>query len=89
MRNRFDELVDDLAIPTLYGISALGPHLSFYTYSKEENTLLPPFVLRDPNQVNDRAPATRWGTNLSSEEGVQRLTAVTNDVKEMVNNHIW
>ena len=36
MRNRFDKLIDDLEIRTLHGISALGPHLSFYTYSKDE-----------------------------------------------------
>jgi hypothetical protein len=88
MRNRFDELIDDLTIPTLHGISALGPHLSFYTYSKEENNVLPPLILRDTNQVNDRAPAARWDTELMSDDGVQRLTAVANHVKQMVVDHL-
>ena len=88
MRNRFDELIDDLTIPTLHGISALGPHLSFYTYSKEENNVLPPLILRDTNQVNDRAPAARWDTELMSDDGVQRLTAAVNHVKQMVVDHL-
>lgn len=88
MRNRFDKLIDDLAIPTLHGISALGPHLSFYIYSKEDNNIHPPLILRDLNQVNDRAPAKRWDTELMSDDGVQRLTAVANHVKEMVNEHL-
>ena len=88
MRNGFDELIDDLAIPTLHGISALGPHLSFYAYSKDENNIHPPLILRDPNQVNDRAPAERWDTELISNDGVRRLTAVANHVKEMVDDHL-
>jgi hypothetical protein len=88
MRNRFEELIDDLAIPTLHGISALGPHLSFYTYSKDKNNVLPPLILRDTNQVNDRAPAARWDMELMSEDGVRKLTAVSNHVKEMVNDHL-
>ena len=86
MRNKFDELFDDLAIPILHGISALGPHLSFYAYSKDENNIHPLLIL----QVNDRAPAERWDTDseLMSDDGVQRLTAVANHVKEMVNNHL-
>ena len=87
MRNRFDELFDDLAIPILHGINALGPHLSFYAYSKDENNIHPLLIIRDPNQVNDRAPAERWDTELMSDDGVQRLTAVANH-KEMVNNHL-
>ena len=88
MRNTFDELIDDLAIPTLHGISALGPHLSFYAYSKEENTIHPTLILCDPDQDNDRAPAERWDTELMSENAVQRLNAVANHVKEMVNDHL-
>ena len=88
MRSRFGELIDDVAIPTLHGISALGPHLSFYTYSKDENNIHPPLILRDPNQVNDCAPAIRWDTGLLSDDDVRRLTAVANDVKEMVNDHL-
>jgi hypothetical protein len=88
MRNRFDELIDDLTIPTLHGISALSPHLSFYTYSKEENNVLLPLILQDTNQVNDRAPAARWDTELMSDDGVQRLTAAVNHVKQMVVDHL-
>ena len=88
MRNMFDELIDDLAIPTLHGISALGPHLSFYAYSKEENSIHPTLILCDPDQVNDRAPAERWDTELMSEIAVQRLNAIANHVKEMVNDHL-
>lgn len=88
MRNSFNELIDDLDIPTLHGISALGPHLSFYAYSKDENSIHPPLILHDPNQVNERAPAERWDTELMSDVGVRRLTAVANHVKEMVNDYL-
>lgn len=88
MRNQFEELIDGLAIPTLHGISLLGPHLSFYVYSKVENTLHPPLIPRDQKYVNDRAPAKQWDTELLSDEGVQRLTLVADHVKEMVNKHL-
>jgi hypothetical protein len=80
MRNRFDELIEDLTIPNLHGISALGPHLSFYTYSKEENNILSPLILRDPNRVD--APAARGDTELMSAYGV------ANRVKQMVVDHL-
>jgi hypothetical protein len=66
MQNRFDELTLS-TIPILHGISALGPHLSFYTYSKEENNVFPPLILQDTNQVNDCAPAVHWDMALMSD----------------------
>ncbi|KAF8446711.1 hypothetical protein BGX38DRAFT_1270875 [Terfezia claveryi] len=35
MRERFEELFDDVKVETLYGISALGTKLCIYTASKE------------------------------------------------------
>jgi hypothetical protein len=61
----------------------------FYTYSKDKNNILPPLIFCDPNQVDDCAPAACWDTELMSEDGVRKLTAVANHVKEMVNNHWW
>ena len=39
MREQFDALTDDLAIPTLYGISALGTCLCVYTFDKKTRAL--------------------------------------------------
>lgn len=88
MRARFLEFADALKIPTLHGISVVGPHLAFYAYSKAEDVTLPLPIDKHPHHVGDSAPAKQWDTELMSDEGVQRLTAVANQVKEMVNTHL-
>lgn len=88
MRKRFTELIECLAIPSLHGISMLGPHLSFYTYSKSDNKLHPPCIPSDPVYVNDVAPAQRWNTEVMSEEGIRRFTEVADHVKLMVDQNL-
>jgi hypothetical protein len=88
MRMRFDELIDDLSIPILHGVSVLGPHLAFYVYLKSDNRLDLLHIPRDPVYVNDRAPAKQWNVEVTSEEGIRRLTAVADHVKFMVNKHL-
>jgi len=83
MRDRVRELIPDLQIPTLHGVSALGVRLAFYEYSHATRVLQPPLILRDPELVNDTAPKARWNVDLLSEEGHMRLYQLAAEVKAM------
>jgi hypothetical protein len=74
MRKGFASLISrNLAIPKLYGISAMGLRFSVYEYSKETNILLPPAVHPHELYMTDVAPAERWQYELLENAGEQKL----------------
>jgi hypothetical protein len=83
MRERFEALADQLIIPTLYGISALGTRLCVYTYDKETAVLQPERIGEDTKRVNDRAPANRWNMDVMTSAGEERIRELVAHVKAM------
>jgi len=71
MRERFENLFDDVEVETLYGISALGTKLCIYTVSKETGRLLPKRVPAGPQFVTDTAPINRWDVDIMTPDGEQ------------------
>ena len=83
MRDRVREFIEELQIPRLHGVSAIGVRVAFYEYDAATKILDPPLILRDPICVNDTAPAERWNTDVLSEYGFQLMVQVAAHVKEM------
>lgn len=83
MRDRVRELITELRIPKLHGVSAMGARLAFYHYDAATQILEPPAIPRDPIRVNDTAPTARWSVDLLSEEGYKQLVQLTTEVKDM------
>lgn len=65
LRKRYKDLGGHVGIPTLYGMSALGTKVYFYTHDKETRSILLKRV-KDGNLVIDTAPAERWVVYISS-----------------------
>ncbi|KAI0252810.1 hypothetical protein BJV78DRAFT_1124036, partial [Lactifluus subvellereus] len=84
MRDCVRELIAELRISKLHGVSALGVRLAFYHYDATTQILEPPAIRRDPIRVNDTAPTERWSVDLLSEEGYEQLVQLTTQVKDMV-----
>jgi hypothetical protein len=87
MRRRFRDLRINLAIPTLYGVSAFGTRLSFYEYNKDAQTLQPALIIpTDGTILTDVAPADRWDCDMLRREGADRFKDVFARVKQMCAN---
>lgn len=89
MRTQFYALADVVELPVIHGVSALGTHVCFYSYNRDNAVVDPPPIPADVNQMNDVAPAARWNFDVLSDEGVARMTQVANEVKAMVAQHAW
>ncbi|KIJ53221.1 hypothetical protein M422DRAFT_25682 [Sphaerobolus stellatus SS14] len=87
MRTCFFDLVDAVQLPVLYGVSALGTRLCFYSYQSNDDALSPIRIDAKPLLMKDVTPADWWNIDLLSDEGVIKLTEVVNDVKAMVARH--
>lgn len=74
---------DDVKIPTLYGISAIGTRLSLYTVSKETGYIEPEAIPDERVRGKDIAPADRWNLDILTPEGEERLREVVANVKTM------
>jgi len=83
MRQRYDALVEEIDIPILYGVSALGTKFSVYTYESQTKTLTPPKIEKDLRVVKDRAPANWWNLDVLTHEGEQRIRQIVDHVKAM------
>ncbi|KAK7451692.1 hypothetical protein VKT23_012371 [Stygiomarasmius scandens] len=83
MRDCFTRLLNHLKIPALYGISAMGTKFAVYKYDAVTRRLTPPVIARDPEVVNDVAPAERWTHELMEEGGEQVFNDIVEKVKSM------
>jgi len=86
VRTWFWQLAHLVRIPKLYGVSAIGRQLSYYTYERASGAV-EPIALADSNTVVvDTAPIGRWNTNIMEEEGRGKFLAVVEEIKQMVVN---
>jgi hypothetical protein len=84
MRDRFLEFASHLALPKLYGISALGTRFSVYEYHPQTRRLTPRRILPHPNILNDIAPQERWNYDVMQPEGEAKLKQLVSEIKKMV-----
>ena len=84
VRYRFRQLAHLVQIPKLYGVSALGRQLSYYTYDKASGRVEPGVLTDSTEVVVDTAPLVRWNTNIMEEEGRAKFLAVVEEIKQMV-----
>lgn len=87
MWERFRILFDDVEIPVLYGVSAIGTRLCIYTWNKETRRITPNAIPIDQNVTSDTAPSARWGLELMTAEGEERLREIVRHIKEMSAQH--
>lgn len=65
VRTRFAQLAHLVRIPKLYGVSAIGRQLSYYTHERASGAV-EPIALEDPTSfIVDTAPIGRWNTNIA------------------------
>jgi len=83
MRNRFVDFADRVEVPILYGMSALGSNVCYYTYDERTRRILPEVVKDVPNLVIDTAPADHWSLDIMTPDGEEKLRQVVNHVKAM------
>jgi len=83
MRERVDELEEDIEIPILYGVSAMGTKLCVYKYTKDSRKLEPELILGDTKIVIDTAPRERWDLDVLTDEGARKFRDIIGDVKRM------
>lgn len=84
MRDKFLEFsFENIAIPKLYGISALGTRFSVYEYTHATRTLTPPRIPLHPGIVTDTAPQERWNYDVMELEGEARFMEIVTEIKEM------
>ncbi|KAF8462666.1 hypothetical protein JB92DRAFT_3068178 [Gautieria morchelliformis] len=83
VRTWFKQLAHLVAIPKLYGVSAIGRQLSYYTYERASGTVEPIALADSISSVVDTAPIGRWNTNIMQEEGHAKFLAVVEEIKQM------
>jgi hypothetical protein len=83
IRRRIIDLVQNCPLHTLHAISALGTKLCFYSLDVRNRgaRINPPRIQRDPDTVNDYAPAERWSYDVLEPNGEASLLAVINEIK--------
>jgi hypothetical protein len=84
VRRRFLQLSHLVRVPKLYGVSAIGRQLSYYTYERASGTVEPIALADSTTLVVDTAPIGRWNTNIMEEEGRAKFLAVVEEIKQMV-----
>jgi hypothetical protein len=83
MRSRMAGLADALAIPRLYGISAMGLRIAVYEYSKDTGVTILPGIPADHSQPIDASSETYWKCDLLEEEGEAKIRDIAALVKGM------
>ena len=81
MRERYYGLFDDTKIKVLYGLSAIGTKLCFYTWVRETRIVQPKAIPLDPDFPIDTAPENRWNLDLLTAEGEEKLRQVIAHIK--------
>ena len=80
MRERFLDMLQDIRIPKLIGLSAIGTKICIYSWDKGSDKVSPEAVLEGGVES---APEDRWSLDLLSIEGEKEIRRVVADVKSM------
>ncbi|KAI5799187.1 hypothetical protein DFH27DRAFT_87171, partial [Peziza echinospora] len=74
MNDRFKGLFDDVKIPRLYGISALGSKICIYTLDRDTGDFMPQEIPTSRGRITDTAPADRWSFDIVTPGGLWALS---------------
>jgi hypothetical protein len=83
IRDRFRDLAVSLRIPKLYGVSAFGRRIAYFSFNAETGKVEPPIVRNVTGNIEDVAPMHQWDTNIMEEDGRDKFLRVVAEVKEM------
>ena len=83
MKERFEDLAVDLRIPKLYGISAFGRNIAFFSFDSQSRRIEPNIVANTGAYVRDVAPADHWSSHIMTREGRAEFLRVVGEVKMM------
>ncbi|KAF8584598.1 hypothetical protein K439DRAFT_1616584 [Ramaria rubella] len=76
---------EDVAVPFIYGISAMGTRMAIYKYDIEEGTMDPPCCLTKlKGYRSDTAPLINWSYNMLTDEGEWKLRELAVETKNVV-----
>ncbi|KXN64859.1 hypothetical protein CONCODRAFT_44957 [Conidiobolus coronatus NRRL 28638] len=83
MRRRFRQLIDDCPdfINKLYGLSAFGTKMAYYTLDTEERKITPLKIKDDDIYIKDTAPKKWWDSDMLQQGGEQRFLEVVEEIK--------
>ncbi|PCH39847.1 hypothetical protein WOLCODRAFT_161917 [Wolfiporia cocos MD-104 SS10] len=81
IRAHIKDIHGDCSLPVLHAVSAMGTRLCFYQ-KPQVGPVQPPFIETDPSFESDTAPRERWDCDILEEEGMQRIQAVVEDIKQ-------
>ena len=84
VRTRFVQLAHLVQIPRLYGVSAIGRQLCYYTYERASGAIQPVALADSTSFVADTAPIERWNTNIMEEHGHVLFMMIVKEIKGMV-----
>jgi hypothetical protein len=82
IRDRITDFIDK-SPAEIHGVSALGPKLCFYCYDKDKETYSPELIIPDPHTLTDTAPADRWETDITTDDGFDTFMALVAHVKTL------
>ncbi|KAF9067173.1 hypothetical protein BDP27DRAFT_1329419 [Rhodocollybia butyracea] len=89
MRQRIPQISHLVRVPKLYGISAIGKHICYYTYDKNTRHVGPAEIPNSSLCIFDTVPIERWSSNIMEEEGRTRFLNVVREIQAMVNALWW
>jgi hypothetical protein len=74
IRRRIIDLAERCPLGTLHAISAIGTKLRFYSLNVKNRAarIDPPRIDRNPDMVNDCAPAERWNCDVLEVSGEKK-----------------
>ncbi|KAF8576541.1 hypothetical protein K439DRAFT_1246579, partial [Ramaria rubella] len=82
----FEELnsQEQVKVPFLYGISAMGTQMAIYKYDVEEGTMdPPPCMTKLKGLCSDTAPLINWSYDVLSDEGEWKLRELVAETKNV------
>ena len=84
MRERYEKLRDSVDIGKLYGMSAFGSKVCFYTYNRETGEICPGVIRNNEGgRLEDISPACRWGLDIMTPEGEDKFREIVAEIKAM------
>ena len=83
MKQRFKALLVDLRIPMLYGISAFGRNIAYFSFNSQSQRIVPNIVGNTGEYIRGVAPADHWNSNIMEPEGRAEFLRIVGEVKTM------
>jgi hypothetical protein len=83
---RFRDLAVNLRISKLYGVSAIGRRIAYFSFDKGTRKIEPDIKKNLSDFIQDVAPIDWWDTNIMEDAGRSKFLCVVEKVKEMAHS---